>query len=342
VPAPLETPLQELVNLLLEGNRRALAKVITLLESQNSSHHKQAARVLEHLLPHSGKAVRVGISGAPGVGKSTFLEALGTHLTERGHTVAVLAVDPSSSRTGGSLLGDKTRMQTLSVNPRAFVRPSPASGSLGGTARRSFESLLACEAAGFEVVLVETVGVGQSETAVASMTDTFVLLTHPGAGDELQGIKRGIMELADVVVVNKAEMNPAATRRAQAELESALTLLTPMDAPWRPRVLTSSALEGTGIAQVWEAVLERLELLGDRVLENRQAQSAAWFENLLREQVWNRFLLERQGQMDTMLERVQKGNLSAPRAVEELLNDSNPVTRDCLDPTAAPIGPGRP
>ena len=328
MPAPLETPLQELVNPLLEGNRRALAKVITLLESQNPGHQERAARVLEHLLPHSGKSIRVGISGAPGVGKSTFLEALGMHLVGLGHKVAVLAVDPSSSRTGGSLLGDKTRMQTLSVNPRAFVRPSPASGSLGGTARRSFESLLACEAAGFDVVLVETVGVGQSETAVARMTDTFVLLTHPGAGDELQGIKRGIMELADVVVVNKAEVNPAATRRAQAELESALSLLTPHDAPWRPRVLTVSALEGTGVVEVWDTVLEYRGVLGNGLDDKRQAQSAAWFETLLREQVWNRFLLEHQTQVNTMLERVDKGDLTAPRAVEELLNNPNPVTRD--------------
>jgi len=342
VPAPLETPLQELVNSLLEGNRRALAKVITLLESQNPSHQEQAARVLEHLLPHSGKSIRVGISGAPGVGKSTFLEVLGMHLVALGHKVAVLAVDPSSSRTGGSLLGDKTRMQTLSVNPGAFVRPSPASGSLGGTARRTFESLLACEAAGFDVVLVETVGVGQSETAVAHMTDTFVLLTHPGAGDELQGIKRGIMELADVVVVNKADLNSSSTRRAQAELESALSLLTPHDAAWRPRVLTSSAQEGTGIVEVWDTVLEYRGVLGNGLLEKRQAQSAAWFETLLREQVWNRFLLEHRTQMMDSLERVQKGDLSAPRAVEELLDDPKPVTRDCLGPTAAPIGPGRP
>ena len=328
MPSLLETPLQELVNSLLEGNRRALAKVITLLESQNPGHQERAARVLEHLLPHSGKSIRVGISGAPGVGKSTFLEVLGMHLVKLGHKVAVLAVDPSSSRTGGSLLGDKTRMQTLSVNPRAFVRPSPASGSLGGTARRSFESLLACEAAGFDVVLVETVGVGQSETAVASMTDIFVLLTLPNAGDELQGIKRGIMELVDVVVVNKADLDSGSTRRAQSELESALSLLTPTQAPWRPRVLTSSAQEGTGIVEVWDTVLEYRGVLGDGILEHRQKQSAVWFENLLKEQVWNRFLLENQPQMGRMLERVQKGDLTAPRAVEELLNINNPQALD--------------
>ena len=328
MPAPLETPLQKLVNSLLEGNRRALAKVITLLESQNPGHQGQASRVLEHLLPHSGKSIRVGISGAPGVGKSTFLEVLGMHLVGLGHKVAVLAVDPSSSRTGGSLLGDKTRMQTLSVNSRAFVRPSPASGSLGGTARRSFESLLACEATGFDVVLVETVGVGQSETAVASMTDIFALLTLPNAGDELQGIKRGIMERADLVVVNKADLDSSSTHRAQSELESALSLLTPHDALWRPRVLTVSALEGTGIVEVWDTVLEYSEVLGNGLHQKRQEQSATWFETLLREQVWNRFLLAHQTQVNTMLERVQKGDLTPPRAVEELLDNPKPVTRD--------------
>ncbi len=328
MPAPLEKPLQELLQDLLEGNRRALAKVITLLESARPEHQQKAALLLEHLLPRSGGSIRVGISGAPGVGKSTFLEALGMHLIKLGHRVAVLAVDPSSSRTGGSLLGDKTRMQNLSTHPRAFVRPSPAVGNLGGTARRTFESLLALEAAGFGVVLVETVGVGQSETAVARMTDTFVLLTHPGAGDELQGLKRGIMELADVVVVNKAEVDSSATRRTQAELESALSLLTAHHAPWKPRVLTVSAVEGTGIAEVWSAVLERLSIQGEGVLENRQKQSAAWFEALLREQVWNRFLLEHQSQIEGTLEQVRQGELTAPRAVEELLDDPKPITRD--------------
>ena len=316
---PLEPALQKLLQALLLGERRALAKVITLLESQNSGHQKQARALLEGLMPHSGKSVRVGISGVPGAGKSTFLEALGMHLLGQDYRVAVLAVDPSSSRTGGSLLGDKTRMPCLSVNSRAFVRPSPAAGSLGGTARRTFESILACEAAGFNVVLVETVGVGQSETAVANMTDFLLLLTLPNAGDELQGIKRGIMERADVVVVNKADLNEADTRRAQAELESALGLLTPHDALWRPRVLSTSALSGAGIPEVWKAVLEYVHVLGEGVMAKRQAQSVAWFENLLREQVWNRFLLEHPLELEVALNRLKLGMISAPRAVEELL-----------------------
>lgn len=237
------------------GDRRALARAITLIESTRDDHRDQAEALLEMLLPHTGKATRVGISGVPGVGKSTFIEVFGQHVIAAGHTVAVLAVDPSSRRTGGSILGDKTRMEKLSRAPEAFIRPSPTAGTLGGVARRTREVLLACEASGFDVILVETVGVGQSETAVADLVDMFVLLLLPGGGDELQGIKKGIMELADLVVVNKADGDLRdAAGRAASEYANALRLLHPLTADWVPEVLTCSSLDGTGIPEVWDRV----------------------------------------------------------------------------------------
>ena len=246
------------------AQRRALAKAITLVESTRDDHRAQADALLERLLPHAGRSLRLGISGVPGVGKSTFIEALGLYLCERGHRVAVLAVDPSSSVSGGSILGDKTRMERLSAHPSAFIRPSPSAGTLGGVAEKTREALLACEAAGHDVVIVETVGVGQSETAVAGMTDMFVLLQLPNAGDDLQAIKKGVMELADLVVVNKADLDADAATRARATLTSALRLLgqphhgdphAPTEAqPWRPRVIQLSALHGEGVAAFWEIV----------------------------------------------------------------------------------------
>ena len=221
---------------MLAGDRRALARAITLIESRRPEHQEQAEQLLGRLLPATGKAVRLGISGTPGAGKSTFIEALGAHLIEQGHQVAVLAVDPSSRRSGGSILGDKTRMQRLAQAPEAFIRPSPAGGTLGGVTRRTREAALACEAAGFDVVVIETVGVGQSESAVADMVDSFLLLLAPGGGDELQGIKRGIVELADLVVINKADGELlAAALRAQADYRAALQLLRPRPSAWTPR-----------------------------------------------------------------------------------------------------------
>ncbi len=275
---------------LLAGSRRALARAITLVESTREDHAQAAQALLANLLPHTGGAVRVGLTGVPGVGKSTFIEALGLRLLERGHTVAVLAVDPSSGRTGGSILGDKTRMPGLSAHPHAFVRPSPSSGALGGVARRTREAMLLCEAAGFDVVLVETVGVGQSETAVAAMTDLFALLTLPNAGDELQGIKRGVMELADLILVNKSDLDAGAARRAQADLRAAVHLFTPTSAPWQPRVLGVSATTGDGLDAAWQAVLDHRAALGVAGLqERRRAQTLTWFDDLLREAVWARF-----------------------------------------------------
>ena len=235
------------------GERAVLARAITLIESKRPDHQREARVLVQELLPDTGKAVRVGITGAPGVGKSTTIDVLGTWLTARGHRVAVLAVDPSSARTGGSILGDKTRMAQLAADPNAFIRPSPAAGTLGGVAAKTRETMLLCEAAGFDVILVETVGTGQSETAVADMTDFFLALMLPGAGDELQGIKKGLVELADMIAINKADGdNLKRANVAAAEYRAALHILTPQVAEWRPPVVTYSALTGTGIAEIWD------------------------------------------------------------------------------------------
>ncbi|WP_168734712.1 methylmalonyl Co-A mutase-associated GTPase MeaB [Deinococcus sp. KSM4-11] len=303
---------------LLAGNRRALAKAITLAESTRPEHEQQAQTLLAEVLPHAGNSVRVGLTGVPGVGKSTFIEALGVRLADQGRRVAVLAVDPSSARTGGSIMGDKTRMPRLTVHPRAFIRPSPSSGTLGGVARRTREAITLCEAAGYDVILVETVGVGQSETQVAAMTDLFVLLTLPNAGDELQGIKRGIMELADICVVNKADVSPQAAVRAQTELRTALTLLTPHAAPWRPVALRASALTGEGLEAVWETV-ERYTHATD-LTAKRHTQTAQWFDDLLREAAWRAF---REGldtqRLQAVRLQVQAGTLTAVQGVAALL-----------------------
>lgn len=268
------------------GSRVALARGITLVESSRADHQKIAQALLAALLPETGKAVRLGLSGTPGVGKSTFIEAFGRLLTGKGLRVAVLAVDPSSARTGGSILGDKTRMELLARDPRAFIRPSPSGGTLGGVARRTREAMLLAEAAGYDVILVETVGVGQSETSVADMVDMFVLLLAPGGGDELQGIKRGIMELADLIVVNKADGDLApAARRAQTEYQAALHLMRPKTAAWTPHVLLASALKGEGLDKVWEAAeAYRTALTKSGDLDRLRAnQAKAWFWTELRE-----------------------------------------------------------
>jgi LAO/AO transport system kinase len=258
------------------GDRRALARAITLIESTRRDDHAAAGTLLERLMPHSGRAIRLGISGAPGVGKSTFIEALGNHVIDQGHRVAVLTVDPSSAISGGSILGDKTRMETLSRRAEAYIRPSPAGRVLGGVARRTREALILCEAAGFDVIFVETVGVGQSETRVAEMTDMFLLLLQPGGGDELQGIKRGIMELADLVLFNKADgdLKKLAGRTA-AEYRNALRLLHPRSAHWQVEVQTCSAIARTGIAEAWDTVLRHQRALTDSgELAARRAQQA--------------------------------------------------------------------
>ncbi len=274
------------------GDRRALARAITLIESTRADHRAAADALLANLLPHTGRSVRLGISGVPGVGKSTFIEAFGLHVIGRGHKVAVLAIDPSSQRTGGSILGDKTRMEVLSRTQEAFIRPSPAGATLGGVARRTREAMLLCEAAGFDLIVVETVGVGQSETAVADMVDLFMLLLLPAGGDELQGIKKGIVELADLVVVNKADGDLAAqARHAVAEYRHALALLRPANAAWRVPVLSCSALTGDGIARVWETVAEyRAALAPSGAIERRRAEQArAWMWDEIREGLLSAF-----------------------------------------------------
>jgi LAO/AO transport system kinase len=267
--------------------RRAIAKTITLLESTRADHRAQADELLTALLPHAGKSFRLGISGVPGVGKSTFIEALGLYLIGQGHRVAVLAVDPSSSVSGGSILGDKTRMEMLSVNDKAYIRPSPSSGTLGGVAEKTREAMLVCEAAGYDIVIVETVGVGQSETAVANMTDMFVLMQLPNAGDDLQAIKKGVMELADLVVINKADLDANAAMRAQAQITSSLRLLGLHGNPdhvhhdtqiWHPQVIQLSALLGKGVDSFWAQVqtFRALQTGNGKLAARRQQQALSW------------------------------------------------------------------
>jgi LAO/AO transport system kinase len=262
---------------LLAGDRRALARAITLVESTRADHRDEAEALIAAILPHAGKSIRLGISGVPGVGKSTFIETFGLHLIAEGHRVAVLAVDPSSRRTGGSILGDKTRMEELSRHPAAFIRPSPTGGTLGGVTRRTRESIILCEAAGFDMILVETVGVGQSETAVADMVDLFCLLLLPAAGDELQGLKKGIVELAELILVNKADgaTKPAALR-AVADYQTALRLLRPMTPLWQVQVMPVSAITGDGLAAAWLAIKEHDAILaGSGEKQARRAGQAA-------------------------------------------------------------------
>ncbi len=282
-PAQLTTELRDAVR---GGDRRALAQLITLIESTREDQSALAQRVLEELVPHTGGAIRVGITGPPGVGKSSFIEALGLELLAGGQRVAVLAVDPSSPLTGGSILGDKTRMDDLARDERAFVRPSPSGGSLGGVAHRTRECLLLCEAAGYDVVLIETVGIGQSEVAVSSMVDFFLVLLLPGGGDELQGIKKGIIELADVMVVNKADGDTKAmAERTRGEYAGALDLIRSTSPTWKPRALTSSALAREGIVEVWDTILEHRALLTEtgELEARRRDQARDWMWKLVDE-----------------------------------------------------------
>jgi LAO/AO transport system kinase len=267
---------------ILTGNRRALAKAITLVESRRSDQREKAGALLTRLLPSTGKSLRLGISGVPGVGKSTFIESLGMYLTRQGHRVAVLTIDPSSTLSGGSILGDKVRMEKLATNPRAFIRSSPSGTTLGGVARRTRECMLLCEAAGYDIVIVETVGVGQSEVTVAEMVDFFLVLMLPNAGDELQGIKRGIMELVDGLVINKADGNAVhAARRAKSYYESSFHYMRPKFEGWSPTVMTCSSLSGEGVEEIWKVVFERfLEMKKTGLLkETRLRQELKWFDS---------------------------------------------------------------
>lgn len=309
---------------LLEGNRRALARAITLVKSSRADHREQAQALLAEIMPKTGGAVRIGLSGAPGVGKSTFTEAMGLHLTGLGHKVAVLAVDPSSALTGGSILGDKTRMELLSRDKNAFIRPSPSGGTLGGVARRTREAMLLVEAAGYDVVIIETVGVGQSETAVAEMVDMFLLLQSPGGGDELQGIKRGIMEMADLIVVNKADgalEKPA--KMAQAEYIGALGLMRPKSPNWTPEVLLASALKNIGITEIWDAIctFEQRMVDSGELQGNRARQATSWMWSEIGEGLMDRFKADKAvaDRLPGLEKQVADGQITPSAAAAELL-----------------------
>ena len=313
--------------------RRAVAKAITLLESTRADHRARADELLNALLPHAGKGFRLGISGVPGVGKSTFIEALGLHLITAGHRVAVLAVDPSSSVSGGSILGDKTRMEKLSVQPQAYIRPSPSSGTLGGVAEMTREAMLVCEAAGYDVVIVETVGVGQSETAVAGMTDMFVLLQLPNAGDDLQAIKKGVMELADLIVINKADLDETAALRARAQITSSLRLLGLHGRPdhahhdttvWHPEVMQISALKALGIGDFWTTVsrFRDLQTGNGRLAARRHAQDQAWMWERIDAALKQRFRRHPAvcAALPELTEAVRDGRVAASVAARRLLD----------------------
>ena len=314
--------MSDLAQRLQSGERRALAKAITLIESTRADHREQADALLTGLMPATGHALRLGISGVPGVGKSTFIEALGVFLLAHGHRVAVLTIDPSSSVSGGAILGDKTRMERLSMDTRAFIRPSPSSGTLGGVAEKTREAMLLCEAAGYDVVIVETVGVGQSETAVAGMTDLYLLLQLPNAGDDLQAIKKGVMELADLVVINKADLDAAAATRAQAQITSALRLL-PTHAQTVQRVLQVSALKADGIAPLWAAVTA---LRDDREASGawaakRREQALAWMWERIQAGLRQAFTAHPavQTALVTTTTAVREGRIPASAAARQLL-----------------------
>ena len=320
-----QTPsVSELVTGIRKGDQSLLARAITLVESTQEEHQQKAYEIIELCLSNSGETLRVGITGVPGVGKSTFIEALGTMLTGMGKKVAVLTVDPSSSISKGSILGDKTRMQELVKDPNAFIRPSPSGESLGGVARKTRESIILCEAAGYDVILVETVGVGQSEIAVHSMVDFFLLLKISGAGDELQGIKRGIMEMADAIVINKAEGdNLRRAQRARSEFERALHLYPPKNTTWIPKVVTCSSIEKTGISEIWK-MIEAYEVLtkeNNFFTSKRQEQNKYWFyqtvEDLLKQQFYQQATIVKE--LNPLIKKVEENTISPFRAAERLL-----------------------
>lgn len=314
----------QLADGVIAGDRTAIGRAITLVESRNPAHRVKAREMLTLIAPHAGGSQRVGITGVPGVGKSTFIDAFGSMLTASGKRVAVLAVDPSSTRSGGSILGDKTRMARLSVDPNAFVRPSPSAGTLGGVTRATRETMAICEAAGFDAVLVETVGVGQSEVAVSAMVDFFLVLMLPGAGDELQGIKKGLLEIADMIAVNKADgENTRRAADAAAEYSKALRIVTPHDSAWRPPVITCSALHDKGLDALWAKIQEHCSLTienGTRATK-RQDQRVNWMWDSLRDRLLARLEEDARirGHVPALEEKVATGQLLASVAADELL-----------------------
>lgn len=324
-PRRRQLSIEDHVEGVLNGDRTILARTITLVESNSAEHMEKAQEVLKHLLPHSGNSVRVGITGVPGVGKSTFIEAIGMFLCDRGHKLAVLAVDPTSTVTRGSILGDKTRMENLSRNPNAFIRPSPTSGTLGGVNRKSRETMLVCEAAGFDVILVETVGVGQSEVTVRSMVDFFLLLMLSGAGDELQGIKKGVIELADALLINKAEGdNKIRAQSARSEYNRALHYLAPATEGWRTRAYTCSALTGEGIAEIWDVVEKFCQQTRESgvFVQRRKNQTLDWVYSMVEEHLRSRFFNHPgvKAERPQIEQAVIEGTLPATVAAQELLS----------------------
>jgi len=320
---PGGTSIEDAVARLRAGERAMLARAITLVESRRPDHRRAAAALLQALLPFTGKAWRIGITGVPGVGKSTTIDQLGVNLTAAGHRVAVLAVDPSSQRTGGSILGDKTRMARLATDPNAFIRPSPSSGTLGGVAARTRETMLVCEAAGFDVVIVETVGTGQSETAVSGMVDVFVVLALPGAGDELQGIKKGVLEIADIIAVNKADGdNAARANQAAASLRAALHILTPASPNWTPPVLAISGLANIGLDTLWQTIGEHRGAMqaASEFQERRSGQQVKWMWAMLEERLLGLLRADPDvsAKLDDLENRVRAGSLAPTAAVEEI------------------------
>ncbi len=316
---------QDFIDGVLTQNRRIVAKTITLIESSLASHQEKAKTIVDALLPYAGQAVRIGITGVPGVGKSTYIESFGLQLVKQGHRVAVLAVDPSSSKSGGSIMGDKTRMERLSLEKQAFIRPSPSGGTLGGVARRTRETIVVCEAAGFDIIIVETVGVGQSETTVASMVDFFLVLMLAGAGDELQGIKKGVLELADAVAINKADGNNIENaEKAKLEYKKALNLLTPSSKIWSPPVLTCSAVTMDGIEEIWQTILDykkKLETSGE-LLEKRRKQALDWLWALVEEGLRERFYRnpDVEKSLAEIVKTVEKGDTAPTAAAQRLLD----------------------
>ena len=316
--------IQDHIDGVLARKRTMLARTITMIESALPEHQEMAQKVLDALIPHAGNAVRVGITGVPGVGKSTFIESFGMMLVEQGHRVAVLAVDPSSSKSGGSVMGDKTRMEKLSLHPQAYIRPSPSSGTLGGVAKKTRETMIICEAAGYDIILVERVGVGQSETTVASMVDFFLLLMLAGAGDELQGIKKGILELADAIAINKADGdNIDRAMEAKNDYNSALNLLTPDSAIWSVPVLTCSALTTDGLEDIWQTILDHRDRLNStgELTERRRRQAIDWMWALIEDGLKDQFKTNAdvKAQLPEIIRAVEKGKTSPTAAAHQLL-----------------------
>jgi LAO/AO transport system kinase len=325
--AGADSYVEDLVRRLTRGERAALARAITLVESRRADHQQQARTLIAALTPSTGRAMRVGVTGSPGVGKSTFIDTLGANLTAMGRRVAVIAVDPSSSRSGGSILGDKTRMARLAADPNAYIRPSPASGTLGGVARRTRETMTLCEAAGFDVLLVETVGVGQSETAVADMTDFFLVLVLPGAGDELQGVKRGVVELADMVAINKVDLDPAAAALTAAEYSAALRILAPPSSLWAPSVVIISGLANQGLDELWRSIERHRAMLekSGELEKKRAGQRVKWMWAILAERLRERLVETRsaRARLAAIEAEVASGGLTPEDAADRLLESQD-------------------